>query len=96
MGENSRMTLLDLIGYLRDQLLLRLDKEGNEDMKGLNELASALLEISLAAEHHGDGVLCNLVDDMIYVIQETSMGARAKGESALPDIEEGIKRMAAD
>jgi hypothetical protein len=81
--------------YLRDQLLLRLDKEGNEDMKALSNLAAALLEISLAAEHYCDGTLCNLADDMIYVIQETSMGARAKGENALPDIDASIKVLTA-
>ena len=91
MGNEHKMEIIDLMVYLRNQLLIRLDKEGMEDNEGLRKLGAALLELSLAAEHYQDRMLCNLIDDMIYVVQETSMGSRAKGESALLDIDAAIK-----
>ena len=86
----NKMTMLDLLRYLHKRMLDELAK-GDEDE--LNYLSTTLRELWEAAERFGDSDLYMLLDDMNYVLNETLMGAQAKGERALASVTDKLKQM---
>jgi hypothetical protein len=93
MDKEIKMTIANLLEYLYQQLLQRLDNQSDENAKALNDLRATLIELSDAAEHHQDWFVYEFLDDMLYLLRETSMGSRAKGESVLPALADRVKAL---
>jgi hypothetical protein len=84
------MTLVDLLRYLHQCVLDELAKKNEEE---LNYLSTTLRVLWEAAERHHDTELYSLLDDMNYLVNETLMGAQAKGENVLPTVASKLRQM---
>jgi hypothetical protein len=93
MDHETKITIANLLEHLHQQLLKRLGDAGSEDREAMNSLGAALLELSEAAQYRHDRFVVNMLDDMIYVLQETSMGSRAKGEGILRSLDDRVKEL---
>jgi hypothetical protein len=87
------MNIIKLVKYLNQELLTRLSEEGKEDTQALDRLSNSLYELSEAAQYYNDMFLYELFDDMNYVIHETNMGARVKGEMMLSSIKVRVNEL---
>ena len=92
MQDKAKITIADLLDHLYQQLLKRLGEAGSEDIPAMNSLGTVLLELSEVAESR-DPFVCDMLDDMIHVLQETSMGARSKGEKVLQSLSDRMKAL---
>ena len=90
MEDNAKLTIASLLDYLYQQLLKRLGDPDSEDREAMNRLGGVLLELYEAAEFHGDRFVYDMLDAMIYLLQETSMGSRSKGETVLTALADRI------
>ena len=86
----NTMTIVGLLRYLHQRMLTAL-AAGSEDE--LNQLSGTLMQIWEAAEHYEDRTLYELLDDMNYVLNETLMDARPKGERRLASVASKLKQL---
>jgi hypothetical protein len=84
----TRMTITDLLRYLHQRTLYFLETEESER---LGSLFPTLIDLTEAASHYDDRDVFGVLDDLAYVIGETTMGSRGKGEGTLAAIPEKIE-----
>lgn len=84
------MTLVDLLRYLHQRVLEELVKKNEEE---LNYLSTTVRELCEAAERYQDTELYSLLDDMNYLLNETLIGAQAKGENVLPAVASKLRQI---
>jgi hypothetical protein len=84
------MTISDLMRFIHEQVLAALAKKDQQELAYLGTTVQQLLE---AAERYHDSQLHSLLDDMNYLLNETLMGAQAKGEKCLPSITEKLAQL---
>jgi hypothetical protein len=84
------MILVDLLRYLHQCVLDELARKNEEE---LNYLSSTVRELREAAERYQDTELYSLLDDMNYLLNETLMGAQAKGENVLPAVASKLRQI---
>jgi hypothetical protein len=65
----------------------------NQNEEELNYLSTTVRVLFEAAEHENDAELYALLDDMNYLLNETLMGAQAKGETVMPSISAKLKQL---
>lgn len=82
------MTIKDLVKYLYLELLKHLE---TENISHLSNLGIILLELLEVADQTGDMEIHSIFDDMLYIVRETEMGARIKGERVLPELESKVQ-----
>jgi hypothetical protein len=70
-----------------------LDELARGNEAELNYLSTVIRECWEAAEHHQDAQVYSLLDDMNYILNETLMGAQAKGERLLPAVASKLKQL---
>jgi len=87
---SNRMTLVDLLRYLHQRVLDELTKKNEEE---LNYLSTTVRELWEAAERYEDTELYSLLDDMNYLLNETLMGAQAKGEKVLSAVASKLQQI---
>lgn len=87
---SSQMTISQLFGYLHRRIVAELTNQNEEELNHLGTTVRVLFE---AAEHENDAELYTLLDDMNYLLNETLMGAEAKGETVLPSISAKLKQL---
>src|SRR5690349_16140377 len=80
--QETRMTLADLLCYLRQQLL---DAKERKDEKILNDLWAALNLIEDAAINCKDGIHADIADEMICALRDFAYGVEWK--SNIPTVE---------
>jgi hypothetical protein len=86
----NQMILVDLLRYLHQCVLDELARKNEEE---LNYLSSTVRELREAAERYQDTELYSLLDDMNYLLNETLMGAQAKGENVLPAVASKLRQI---
>jgi hypothetical protein len=86
----NQMTLVDLLRYLHQRILDELAKKNEEE---LNYLSTTVRELWEAAERYQDTELYSLLDDMKYLLNETLMGAQAKGENVLAAVASKLRQI---
>ena len=79
-----------VLRYLQRRIHEEMVNGSEEELNYLSTTVSIFLE---AAEHQKDTELSSVLDDMNDLLNETLMGAQAKGETVLPSIETKLTRL---
>ena len=82
------LTLTDLLRYLLAQLVERLDQQ---DHDALASLSTTLGELIDAADHSHDAQLSQLLDDMLYYVNETLIGLPYEGTPLMREFDVRIQ-----
>ncbi len=92
MAHTYRMTVLDLVRYLHQQVVTTLTVQ---DEHTLGSLSTTLMELAEVAQHYGDLAVYEVLDDLRYAVNETLMGAPGKRDSALAGVPAKLAQLAA-